>query len=71
MLGYDIRGDASRGDFDAVSEGTLSRTFGASPTVAAVKKAVASAAAAVPGGNLTIGLVFFAVLIAYAYRRVL
>lgn len=71
MLAFDIRGDASRGDFDGVSPGgTIASTFGVAPVVALVRS-VAGAVASAPTGSIAVGLGVFVVLIVYAYRRVL
>jgi hypothetical protein len=71
MLGFDIRGDATRGDFDGVGDGTLARTFGPAAAVAQVQVAISAASAALPDGSLKIGLLVLVGVILYAYRRVL
>ncbi len=70
MIAYDVRGDASRGDFDGVSAGTIANTFGVPAAIAKVKS-TASAVASAPGGSLIIGLAVLIALIVYTHRRLL
>ena len=77
MLGFDRRGDATRGDFDGSGYGTIAATSSGADflaRLAAVKVVVPAnpftGAVALPG-SLAIGVCAIGLLIAYAYRRVL
>jgi hypothetical protein len=77
VLGFDRRGDATRGDFDGSGYGTIAATSSGADLLsrlAAVTVAVPAnpftGAVPIPG-SLAIGVGAIVLLIAYAYRRVL